>query len=93
MTTEQTIKPQQADGVPAGGRDVLSVTDERTGRQYELAIEESERAGQTPLAADGATAVPAAAVPAAVRAAPACAARRRTAGAGGRRSRGLLGGQ
>jgi len=40
MTTEQTIKPQQADGVPAGGRDVLSVTDERTGRQYELAIED-----------------------------------------------------
>jgi citrate synthase len=40
MTTEQTIKPEQADGVPAGGRDVLSVTDERTGRQYELPIED-----------------------------------------------------
>jgi citrate synthase len=40
MTTEQTIKPEQADGVPAGGRDVLSVTDERTGQQYELPIED-----------------------------------------------------
>ena len=38
MTTEQTIKPEQADGVSANGRDVLSVTDERTGRQYELPI-------------------------------------------------------
>ena len=38
MTTEQTIKPEQADGVPANGRDVLSVTDERTGRHYELPI-------------------------------------------------------
>jgi citrate synthase len=40
MTTEQTIKPGQADGVAANGRDVLSVTDERTGRQYELPIED-----------------------------------------------------
>jgi citrate synthase len=40
MTTQQTIKPDQADGVPASGRDVLSVTDERTGRQYELPIED-----------------------------------------------------
>ena len=40
MTTEQTIKPEQADGVSASGRDVLSVTDERTGRQYELPIED-----------------------------------------------------
>jgi citrate synthase len=40
MTTEQTIKPEQADGVAANGRDVLSVTDERTGRQYELPIED-----------------------------------------------------
>jgi citrate synthase len=38
MTTEQTIKPEQADGVPT--RDVLSVTDERTGRRYELPIED-----------------------------------------------------
>jgi citrate synthase len=38
MTTEQTIKPEQADGVPGNGRDVLSVTDERTGRHYELPI-------------------------------------------------------
>jgi citrate synthase len=40
MTTEQTIKPDQADGVPASGRDVLTVTDERTGQQYELPIED-----------------------------------------------------
>ena len=40
MTTEQTIKPEQADGVSANGRDVLSVTDERTGRQYELPIDD-----------------------------------------------------
>jgi citrate synthase len=40
MTTEQTIKREQADGVAANGRDVLSVTDERTGRQYELPIED-----------------------------------------------------
>jgi citrate synthase len=40
MTTEQTIQPEQADGVPGSGRDVLSVTDERTGRQYELPIED-----------------------------------------------------
>jgi citrate synthase len=40
MTTEQTIKPEQADGVPTGGRDVLTVTDERTGQQYELPIED-----------------------------------------------------
>jgi citrate synthase len=40
MTTEQTIKPEQADGAAASGRDVLSVTDERTGRQYELPIED-----------------------------------------------------
>ena len=40
MTAEQTIKPEQADGVPGSGRDVLSVTDERTGRQYELPIED-----------------------------------------------------
>ncbi|MGH2980323.1 MAG: citrate synthase [Solirubrobacterales bacterium] len=40
MTTEQKTKPEPADGVPAGGRDVLSVTDERTGRQYELPIED-----------------------------------------------------
>jgi citrate synthase len=40
MTTEQTIKPEQADGVPASGRDVLSVTDERTGRRYEVPIED-----------------------------------------------------
>jgi citrate synthase len=40
MTTEQTIKREQADGAPASGRDVLSVTDQRTGRQYELPIEE-----------------------------------------------------
>ena len=40
MTTEQTIKPEQADGVSANGRDVLSVTDERTGRHYELPIED-----------------------------------------------------
>jgi len=40
MTTEQTIKSAQADGAAAGARDVLSVTDERTGRAYELPIEE-----------------------------------------------------
>jgi citrate synthase len=40
MTTEQTIKREQAGGVAASGRDVLSVTDERTGRQYELPIED-----------------------------------------------------
>jgi citrate synthase len=40
MTTEQTIKPEQADGTSANGRDILSVTDERTGRQYELPIED-----------------------------------------------------
>src|SRR5215213_6245486 len=37
MTTEQTVKSE--DGrVNGGGRDVLSVTDERTGRSYELPI-------------------------------------------------------
>jgi len=40
MTTEQTIKPEQSDGAAPNGRDVLSVTDERTGRQYELPIED-----------------------------------------------------
>jgi citrate synthase len=40
MTTEQTTKPEQADGAGPSGRDVLSVTDERTGRQYELPIED-----------------------------------------------------
>ena len=40
MTTEQTIKPGGADGGPPAGRDVLTVTDERTGRQYELPIED-----------------------------------------------------
>ena len=37
MTTEQTIKPEQADGVSANGRDVLSVTDERTGQALRAA--------------------------------------------------------
>jgi citrate synthase len=40
MTTEQTIQVDQADDVSASGRDVLSVTDERTGRRYELPIED-----------------------------------------------------
>jgi citrate synthase len=40
MTTEQTTKPEQTDGAAPGGRDVLSVTDERTGRRYELPIED-----------------------------------------------------
>jgi citrate synthase len=37
MATEQTLKREQA-GVAADGRDVLSVTDERTGKKYELPI-------------------------------------------------------
>jgi citrate synthase len=37
MATEQTLKREQA-GVAADGRDVLSVTDERTGKRYELPI-------------------------------------------------------
>jgi citrate synthase len=37
MATEQTIKPETADG-RATGRDVLTVTDERTGQTYELPI-------------------------------------------------------
>jgi citrate synthase len=38
MTTEQTIKREEARA--ADGRDVLSVTDERTGQRYELPITE-----------------------------------------------------
>jgi citrate synthase len=37
MATEQTLKREQAE-VAADGREVLSVTDERTGKQYELPI-------------------------------------------------------
>ena len=37
MATEQTLKREQAE-VAADGRDVLSVTDERTGKKYELPI-------------------------------------------------------
>jgi citrate synthase len=37
MATEQTLKREQAE-VAAEGRDVLSVTDERTGKKYELPI-------------------------------------------------------
>jgi len=38
MATEQTTTEQRADGRAATGRDVLSVTDERTGETYELPI-------------------------------------------------------
>jgi citrate synthase len=38
MATEQTIKPETADGRTGAGRDVLTVTDERTGQTYELPI-------------------------------------------------------
>jgi citrate synthase len=38
MATEQTTKPQSADGRIDDGRDILSVTDERTGERYELPI-------------------------------------------------------
>jgi citrate synthase len=38
MATEQTTKPQSADGRVDDGRDILSVTDERTGERYELPI-------------------------------------------------------
>src|SRR2546429_2192030 len=38
MATEQKTKPRTADGRLATGRDVLSVTDERTGESYELPI-------------------------------------------------------
>jgi citrate synthase len=37
MATEQTLKREQAE-VTAGGREMLSVTDERTGKKYELPI-------------------------------------------------------
>jgi citrate synthase len=37
MATEQTLKREQAEGA-VDGRDLLSVTDERTGRKYELPI-------------------------------------------------------
>jgi citrate synthase len=37
LATEQTLKREQAE-VAADGRDVLSVTDERTGKKYELEI-------------------------------------------------------
>jgi citrate synthase len=38
MTTEQTTKAQETDGAAAPGRNVLSITDERTGRNYELEV-------------------------------------------------------
>jgi citrate synthase len=37
MTTEQKVQAEK-DGAATGGRDVLRVTDERTGQQYELEI-------------------------------------------------------
>ena len=40
MTTEQTTKPQDRDGVAAESGDVLTVTDSRTGKTYELPIED-----------------------------------------------------
>ena len=40
MTTEQTTKPQDRDGVATASGDVLTVTDSRTGQTYELPIED-----------------------------------------------------
>jgi citrate synthase len=40
MTTKQTTKPQDRDGVAAASGDVLTVTDSRTGQTYELPIED-----------------------------------------------------
>src|SRR5687767_9603560 len=40
MTTEQTTKPQDRDGAAGASGDVLSVTDSRTGKTYELPIED-----------------------------------------------------
>ena len=40
MTTEQTTKPQDRDGAAGASKDVLSVTDSRTGKTYELPIED-----------------------------------------------------
>ena len=40
MTTEQRVEPQDRDGVPTAAGDVLSVTDGRTGKTYELPIED-----------------------------------------------------
>jgi citrate synthase len=41
MTTQQTVKPEQTDGAAAQQNgDVLSVTDSRTGKTYELPIED-----------------------------------------------------
>ena len=39
MTTEQTTKPQDRDGVATASGDVLTVTDSRTGKTYDLPIE------------------------------------------------------
>jgi citrate synthase len=38
MTTQQTVKPQQSDGVATQNGDHLTVTDSRTGATYELPI-------------------------------------------------------
>jgi citrate synthase len=38
MTTEQTVQREKTGGSDAAGRDVLTVTDERTGQTYELPI-------------------------------------------------------
>ena len=40
MTTEQRVEPQDRDGVATQQGDVLTVTDSRTGRTYELPIED-----------------------------------------------------